>query len=176
MYDPEQILGYTVDDEEGDYDTQEEVNEINLYLYDQECFLKLLNYRVSRYALEEYLDQFSDEDSAVWDRAFYIMIKNYSLNTLKTYQTEIKISNFEKHVKDLVRDIKIKLQDDITENKININFNIEELDKYLKDNDYHLFIRWSIRFLDIFSYKRFMKKIFEENMSVLHNSEDIRSE
>lgn len=176
MMDPERHLGYLVDDEDGEYDSQEEMNVLNLYLYDQDCFLNLLKHHISRYTLDEYIGQFPEENKELWEKAFQVIIKEYSLNNLKTYQTEVKIANFEKHVIDLIQDIKVRMQDDILEKRINQEFTIDELDVYLRENKYHLLLKWSIKFLDIFSYKRFIKKIFEESASAFHNSEDLKAE
>lgn len=166
-------LGFLVDVDDEEDDSQEEVNEINLYVYDQSNFLELLKHRVNRYILEDYLTQFPIEDSAIWEKAFQTMIRTYSLNNLKTYQTEIKISNFEKHVIDLIRDVKIKIQDDIADKKLNADITLGDMDEFTQSNGYHLFFKWSIRFLDKFSFKRFMKKVFEESKLPYVGVEDL---
>lgn len=169
-------LGYVVDEDDAENESQEELNAINLYVYDQHNFLELLKYRLSRYVVNDYLEEFDEEDVSIWERMLRVLVRHYSLNNLKMYQTEIKISNFQGHISELIKDLKIKIHDDINEGKIKRDMTLEQMDNFLQNNEYHLFLKWSIRYLDKFSFKRFMKKIFEENKLPYANVEDLEED
>ena len=78
-------LGFLADEIDNSSETQDEVNERNLNLYDQEVLSTSINKRLSKFSLDFLLEKLKGSNDEFWQLIFNGLIKIYSLNALKVF-------------------------------------------------------------------------------------------
>lgn len=165
MYDSK-VLGGVVDQP-----TEEEQTELNwqlLYSFDQEKLLQCIKNRVSKYFLNDYLDDLKYSPKEYWRNIVLREIISHYALPLKLFLSEgfeididIKMEIFK-----LIRYLKIDLLDKVYEQfKKQEKVLNEEFLKFIKTIDElsPFLFRWSMTYIDRESLERFVKIILEES-------------
>lgn len=170
--DPQLLLGREVDPSSHPETTQEDLNAESLMLYDQELLIRYVGKHVGMMALKEQIESLEECDEEFWFRVFKKIIRTYSLNPLKNDLASVSDLDMKSNTIGILKDIKIRLLDDILEDKIKKDITREELEKYVIDNDYTKKFQWVIKYIDLESYEKFIKKIFKEFIEPLYDDSD----
>jgi hypothetical protein len=156
------ILGITSDEMDSNLD-QDEINEISLYLYDQEELLRKVKERMSKYMLEFYIEKIPAEDIEFWSIMLQEIIQVYSLNSLKPYMAEVfRTPELGKNIKDLLWFVKTDLITNTVEN-ITIDTTREKLVELLKSWKAPILLVYAINMNDGGSLDSFKKAIVQES-------------
>ena len=160
-------MGELVDEITSD-ESQEDLNIEKLYKHYMRSILFMISKRCSYYEISSAFDEIGIGEPEFWFETLKEIIIVYSLNPLKNYlYPGFKIQlDIEKDIKDLIlflkgtlirkmesKELDIKLFTDIETFK-NIVLSIEECPKLLEI---------SMEYIDDDSYKKFIKKIYEES-------------
>lgn len=157
------FLGYLSDEEEAE-ETQEEVNERSLHLYDQSQLIDGIGKRMSRSELRLLMERLKNSNDEFWTLLLKIIIKEYSLNPLKLYIAEgFSGMNRIREIKRLVIFIKIILIERVIDKGVDININRGEFEDFISDLKPPELMRLSIKLIDRESFGLFIKKIFSES-------------
>jgi hypothetical protein len=166
------ILSLTVDEDDDTGTTQEQINDLSLYLHDQNIFLEGVGRRVTSSFINHYMKLVPEDDEMFWEKVLRRMVKVYSLHNLKMYLTDVKITNMCMYTMELVRDMKIRIPEAILFKDITKNMEREELEKYLKTKNFGSFLKWCIVFIGRDSYAAFMEKLFQERFDDFYDGTD----
>lgn len=159
------FLGFMTDEEEAE-ETQEEVNERSLNLYDQRKLIEGVSHRMSRSELRLLMERLKFSNDEFWTLLLKIIIKEYALNPLKLYLAEgFSGINRIREVKRLLIFIKIILIEKIINIGMDINIGRGEIEEYLKELNPPELMRVSMKLIDNESLGFFIKKIIEESKS-----------
>ena len=176
----DEIFGLTVDENDDEEVSHDEIGKLMLDTHEQNQFLKLLDKRVTpslvKYYLKE-LDKEDEDDETFWEKIFRRLVNTFALFNLRLFLTETRITSFEKHVKDLVKDLKINIPQDIVERKITKEISRDDLeDLLIADKKYGTLLKWSIKFIDQESYKRFIMQIIKISKMEFYSEEEYDEE
>ena len=150
----DKIFGLTVDEDEDTGISQEDLGEIMIATHEQNMLLRLLDKRVTPSLVKYYLNEIDNENEMFWEKVLRRLVNVFFLFNLRLFLTETRISSFEKHVIDFVKDLKINIPQDIIERKITTGTTRDELeDLLMSDKKYGTFLKWSIKFVDRESYR-----------------------
>lgn len=159
------FLGYLTD-EEGDDETQEEVNERTLNLYDQSQLIDSIGRRVSRFELRLLMENLKFSNDEFWVLLLKVIIKEYSLNPLKLYLAEgFSGFNRAREVKKLLVFIKIILIEKIIDSGLNPDITRGEFETFIESLNPPELMRVSIRLIDSNSLKSFIRALIIESKS-----------
>lgn len=159
--DRELIIGRTVDELDSDM-SQEDLNAENLYQKDLYDFLTCIEYRIPSSLIHYYFDTL-DGDLEYWTAILRKLVRVYRLNPLSMYTGDVKIRQFLPYVKQLVEDLKVRLQDDILMGEVKADIGREDLSKYLENKGYGRFIQYAIYYISAEDFKQFKRKIVAES-------------
>jgi len=159
------LLGKLADDIDGE-DTQEEVNEESLFLYNQNDLLKSISEKISRYELVYLLNQVKISYNEYWLDVLKEIINVYDLNSLKHYLTDnIDIPNFNMEIKRLLLFLKLKINyksfKGMSTYEKYIAENRQVIEKKLMEFNPPLLMKLAIDYIDNESLGRFLSKIAE---------------
>jgi len=159
------FLGYLPDEEEAE-ETQEEVNERSINLYNQSQLIDGISKRLSRFELRLLMENLKNSNDEFWTLLLKIIIKEYSLNPLKLYLAE-GFSGFNRirEVKKLLIFIKIILIEKIIEKGLNIDVARGEFETFIQDLDPSELMGVSIKLIDTESLRFFIRAIIAESKS-----------
>jgi len=169
----DRIFGLTIDENDDTGISQEDLSEVILASYERNQLLRLCDKRVTPSLVKYYINEIDNEDEIFWEKMLRRLVNVYFLFNLRLFLTEIRISSFEEHVIDFVKDIKINIPQDIVERKITKDTTRDELEDLLMgDKKYKTFLKWSIKFIDRESYERFLKQIIKISKMTFYSEED----
>lgn len=159
------ILGVMPDELES-LETQEEVNEISMYLHDQREFLDQIQIRISKYLIDFYMKEFSYRDLEYWLVVLQEIIRVYSLNSLKSFLVEgFRTSQMGIDIKNLLWFLKTKLIDGLVDKKIMITIETvrNDLLSKMKELDAPPLLTYAIDLSDDESLISFKRVIIKES-------------
>lgn len=159
-------LGFLAD-EEDDSETQSEVSERNLDLYNQEALAKAIDKRVSKFSLDFLLEKLKGSNEEFWSLIFNRLIKFYSLNALKVFIPSV-YANPDKRSKEavvisLIKFIKLDLIGKIEEGTLKDDIDRIGLEKLFEEMKAPINMIWFIKLTDNESLEIFISKIFNES-------------
>ena len=160
-------LGFLADEIDNSSETQSEVSERNLYLYNQESLAKAVDKRVSKFSLDFLLEKLIGSNDEFWSLIFNRLIKVYSLNALKvfipsSYENPDKRSK-EEVVISLIKFIKLNLISKIEDGSINSNISRDEIERLFDEMKAPIDMIWFIKLTDNESLDAFISQIFKES-------------
>jgi hypothetical protein len=159
------ILGVMPDELES-LETQEEVNEISMYMHDQREFLDQLGVRISKYLVDFYMKEFSYKDLEYWLVVLQEIIRVYSLNGLKPFLAEgFRTSQMGIDIRNIVWFLKTKLIDGLVDKKIMITVETsrDDLLSKIKELDAPPLLTYAIDLSDDESLVSFKRAIIKES-------------
>lgn len=159
------FLGYLPDEEESE-ETQEEVNERSLKLYNQSQLIDGISKRISRFELRLLLENLKNSNDEFWILLLKVIIKEYSLNPLKLYLAE-GFSGFNRirEIKKLLIFIKILLIEKIIDKELKQDIFRSEFETFINSLDPPELMRVSIKLIDTESLEFFIRHIILESKS-----------
>lgn len=156
------ILGHVIDLEESEED-QYDLNEELLFESDRIDLLNSISMRISESLLKFYIDKLDLNDIEYFNILLNRLAKVYKLNYLKLYKYNInQKSEYIQNILATLIFIKIRLISLIENNQIEKSVTMEEFEKLLNIQKAPQLLIDSIKFIDIYSYEKFIKRIFNE--------------
>jgi len=159
------VLGAMTDELESE-ETQEEINEISLYLHDQREFLDQIEVRISKYLIDFYMKEFSYRDLEYWLVVLQEIIRVYSLNGLKPFLAEgFRTTQIAVDIRNIVWFLKVKLIDALVDKKImfTIETSRDDLLSKMKEFDAPSLLIYAVNLSDDESLTSFKRAIIKES-------------
>jgi len=163
--DKETVLGYLVDEEGGPEETQEEVNEISLYAYYQNCLLECVKNKVSMPQLNAILEEIEmEENIEYWNEILDELCDYYSLEHVRNFDSYWTVNeSYSRDIRGLLIYLKKDIKEFILSKKITEETTRDEMEEILEDaNANELFLK-GIKYISGDDYIQFLTTITREN-------------
>lgn len=169
------LLAYRLADDNMN-ENQEDINDESLYLYDHNKFINLLKSKTSVYIINDYINEFKDEDEQFWFRILREVIDIYSLNCLKMFFSDITSDelpqDMKQEIKNLILFLKGDLQDYIKYNKMMSNLSVGEFTVGIKSLNVPYLFKWFLIYTDIITFNTFLNLIVSESNLIEYDNEN----
>jgi len=156
------ILGYLAD-ELGGYETQEDVNENSIKIYNYRSLIEIVPKHVSKPVLDSIIEETDISFIELWEFILNKLVENYSLDQLEFYDTNWKKSDtFGKDISDILIFIKVKMMNFILEDKLNKEMNVSEVQLLFEKESAPEPLKWVLGYLSRDSFTEFLTTVFTE--------------
>lgn len=156
------ILGHVIDLEESEED-QYDLNEALLFEMDRIDLLDSISLRISESLLKFYIDKLDLNDIEYFNMILNRLAKVYKLNYLKLHKYNInQKSEYIQSILTTLIFIKIRLISLVENNQLDKSISMEDFEKLLIQQNAPQLLVDSIKFIDIYSYEKFINRIFNE--------------